>query len=109
VTNRIAKPLLGDVLFQAVTAAQEVFTNLEWNGWASTCTTSRKFGRGAAIEAAAVAGAEIDRAPGDDHFAALAAFLAADAVAWAEAGEAEHARQLCEKAIRFAERVGKLA
>jgi hypothetical protein len=61
--------------------------------WARTFTASPRLLRGAALEASAIAGADADEESGRRHFAALAAFHAATAVAWAAGGEERAARR----------------
>src|SRR5208283_4624944 len=97
------------MLFEAIAAAESVYGNPRWTKWAQECEGSLTFHRGTALEASAIAGAEADEESGQWHFAALAAFHAATAVAWAAGGEEKAARQSCEFAKRNANRAKEFA
>jgi hypothetical protein len=88
-------------LFEAIVAAEAVYKDSEeWAQWARACQVSLRLERGAAIEASAVACADADAQSGRRHFAALAAFSAAMAVAWAAGGEETAARHSCQAVMR---------
>lgn len=92
---------LTEALFEAIAAAESVYTDSEWTKWAHTCKGSLRLERGAALEASAIACAEADEKSGPRH---LAAFHAATAVAWAAGGEEKATRQSCQFAKRNAAR-----
>jgi hypothetical protein len=92
---------LTKTLFEAIVAAEAVYKDCEeWTKWARGCQASVKLERGAAIEASAIASMDADAQSGRRHFAALAAFSAAIAVAWAAGGEETAARHSCQAAMR---------
>jgi hypothetical protein len=97
----ITDQALTKMLFEAIVAAEAVYKDCEeWTEWARGCQASVKLERGAAIEASAVACTDADAQSGRRHFAALAAFSAAMAVAWAAGGEETAARHSCRAAMR---------
>jgi hypothetical protein len=101
---------LTKALFEAILAAEDVYTaSEEWRSWAHAWQVSLRFERGAALEASASACADADAQSGREHFAALAAFHAATAVAWAAGSEERAARESCRAAKRNAERANKTA
>jgi hypothetical protein len=100
---------LSEAVFEAITAAESVYANPVWTRWARHCKSSATFYRALALEASAIAGAEADEEAGRRHFAALAAFHAATAAAWAAAGEETAALRSCESAKRNANRARSLA
>jgi len=92
-------------LFEAIIAAADVYTSSEeWTKWARACQVSLRFERGAALAASVIACDEACAQSGRSHFAALAAFHAATAVAWAAGGEEIAARQSCRAAKRNVDR-----
>jgi hypothetical protein len=90
---------LTKTLFDALIAAEGIYTSSEeWRNWARACRVSLRLERGAAIQASAIACADADAQSGREHFAALAAFHAPTAVAWAAGGEQRAARESCQAA-----------
>ena len=100
---------LTKVIFEAIAAAESAYANPRWTKWAQACKSSLTFHRGTALEASAIADADADEESGKRHFAALAAFHAATAVAWAAGSEEKAARQSCEFAKRNANRAKEFA
>jgi hypothetical protein len=104
VSSQEAEQTLSAGLCEAVAAADSIYENPGWAEWAREFEGSHVLLRGAALKASAIAGAEADRESGRRHFAALAAFHAATAIAWAAGGEETAARQSCQFAKRNADR-----